>query len=59
MLLQDRNPDNQTVASENFKQISQAYDVLSYPKKKQIYGTVTLCPCKPKNPCSLQAAYPQ
>ena len=37
LLPQDRNPDNQSAASENFKQISQAYEVLSDPKKKQIY----------------------
>lgn len=33
----DRNPDNQQEASEKFKEIAEAYSVLSDPKKKKIY----------------------
>eukprot|EP00005_Dracoamoeba_jomungandri_P005278 CAMPEP_0174250348 /NCGR_PEP_ID=MMETSP0439-20130205/546_1 /TAXON_ID=0 /ORGANISM="Stereomyxa ramosa, Strain Chinc5" /LENGTH=343 /DNA_ID=CAMNT_0015330385 /DNA_START=23 /DNA_END=1054 /DNA_ORIENTATION=+ len=33
----DRNPDNQEEATEKFKEISEAYEVLSDPEKKKTY----------------------
>jgi len=33
----DKNPKNQEEASNKFKKISEAYDVLSDPEKRQIY----------------------
>lgn len=33
----DKNPNNKTEAEAKFKQISEAYDVLSDPQKRQIY----------------------
>ena len=33
----DRNPNNQEEASEKFKEIAEAYSVLTDPKKKEIY----------------------
>ena len=33
----DKNPENRDEAEENFKKISQAYQVLSDPKKKQTF----------------------
>lgn len=33
----DKNPDNKQQAEENFKEISEAYDVLSDPEKRQVY----------------------
>lgn len=33
----DKNPDNKTEAEAKFKRISEAYDVLSDPQKRQIY----------------------
>lgn len=33
----DRNPDNQEKATENFKAISEAYDVLSNPETRSVY----------------------
>eukprot|EP01090_Pellita_catalonica_P006560 TRINITY_DN1681_c0_g2_i1.p1 TRINITY_DN1681_c0_g2~~TRINITY_DN1681_c0_g2_i1.p1 ORF type:complete len:346 (-),score=73.08 TRINITY_DN1681_c0_g2_i1:6-1022(-) len=33
----DRNPDNEKVASEKFKEVSEAYEVLSDADKKKIY----------------------
>jgi DnaJ family protein B protein 4 len=33
----DRNPDNKTASEEKFKEISEAYDVLSDPQKREVY----------------------
>lgn len=33
----DKNPENKQQAEENFKEISEAYDVLSDPEKRQVY----------------------
>merc|ERR1712076_161339 len=33
----DKNPDNKEVAEEKFKQIAEAYDVLSHKEKRDIY----------------------
>jgi len=33
----DKNPDNQEESEKKFKEIAEAYDVLSDPQKKKIY----------------------
>lgn len=33
----DKNPDNKTIAEEQFKRVSEAYEVLSNPDKKALY----------------------
>eukprot|EP00884_Botryococcus_braunii_P017249 jgi/Botrbrau1/4207/Bobra.0044s0011.1 len=33
----DKNPDNKEAATERFKKISEAYDVLSDPQKREVY----------------------
>ena len=33
----DKNPDNKEAAEEKFKQIAEAYDVLSHKEKRDIY----------------------
>ncbi|GBF97350.1 hypothetical protein Rsub_10997 [Raphidocelis subcapitata] len=35
----DKNPDNQAEAAEKFKEVAEAYDVLSDPQKRQIFDT--------------------
>lgn len=35
----DRNPNNQEEATEKFKIVSEAYDILSNPEKRKIYDT--------------------
>jgi DnaJ family protein B protein 4 len=35
----DKNPDNQEEAAEKFKEVAEAYDVLSDPQKRQIFDT--------------------
>lgn len=35
----DKNPDNKEEAEKKFKQIGEAYEILSDPQKKQIYDT--------------------
>eukprot|EP00227_Mantoniella_beaufortii_P009852 CAMPEP_0197577968 /NCGR_PEP_ID=MMETSP1326-20131121/2390_1 /TAXON_ID=1155430 /ORGANISM="Genus nov. species nov., Strain RCC2288" /LENGTH=86 /DNA_ID=CAMNT_0043141105 /DNA_START=213 /DNA_END=469 /DNA_ORIENTATION=+ len=33
----DKNPDNQAYAEKKFKSVSEAYEVLSDPKKKELF----------------------
>lgn len=33
----DKNPDNQAEASEKFKEVAEAFDVLSDPQKRQVF----------------------
>lgn len=36
-LFKDKNPDNKEMASKKFKEIAEAYEVLSKPEKKSHY----------------------
>ncbi len=36
----DRNPDNKKKAEDKFREVAEAYEVLSDPKKRQMYDQV-------------------
>jgi curved DNA-binding protein CbpA len=38
--VQDKNPDSKEAAEKKFKEVSEAYEVLSDPDKRQIYDQV-------------------
>lgn len=57
----DKNPINKKEAEANFKQISEAYDVLSDPQKRQIYDlygeeALTSAEFNPSSPASVNAS---
>lgn len=39
----DKNPDNKEAAEAKFKEISEAYDVLSDPEKRQVCANGSQC----------------